>query len=98
MRNSAKTMTAINCSAAAVLWFLGLLTLLFNILGLWAPWHLAGFGFLFFTPVSVVLTVIAIVFSCTSKETKLVVINSVFTVISIGSILFTFLVSYTWFW
>ena len=98
MRSSAKAMTAISCGAAVVLWFLGLLMLLFNILGLWAPWHLAGFSFLFFTPVSVVLTVLAMVFSGTSKETKLVVINSVFTVISIGCVLFTFFVSGTWFW
>ena len=40
--------TAVSFVLAIILWTLGVLTFLFNYLGLWAAWHLAGFAFVFY--------------------------------------------------
>ncbi len=98
MKNAAKIMTIISYIFSGILWLLGILTLVFNILGLWAPWHLAGFGFIFYIPVPIIPAILSIVFSCVSKEIKLIIMNSISAVVSIGFILLTVFVSSGWFW
>ena len=90
--------TVINYVLSSVLWLLGILTLLFNIVGLWAPWHLAGFGFVFYIPVPIIPQIIAIVFSCVEKDKKTIIMNFVSLAVSIAFVLFTIFVSSTWFW
>ena len=98
MKIVAKVCTVVNYILSSILWLLGILTLLFNLLGLWAPWHLVGFGFIFYAPVPLIPLILSIVFSCVSKEIKLIVMNGVSLLISIGCILFTVFVSTGWFW
>ena len=98
MKSKAKTFTNLNYIFAGGMWLLGILTLLFNILGLWAPWHLAGFGWLFSIPVVAVFQLFAILFSLDEKNKKLFLINLLSLVISIAVALFTYHVSTTWFW
>ena len=98
MKDTAKSFIVFRFIMSSILWLLGILTLLFNVLGLWAPWHLAGFGFVLYTPIPSVTQIIAIVFSCIEKNKKRIVINIVSLAISIAFVLLTFLVSSNWFW
>ena len=97
MKN-AKVFTIINFVLSGFLWLLGILTLLFNILGLWTPWHLAGFAFIFYIPIAAISQLLSFVFSCIARENKLVTINSITFFISLGFLLFTILVYSNWFW
>ena len=98
MEKTAKGFTVINYILSSILWLLGVLTLLFNIVGLWAPWHLAGFGFIFYVPVPTISQVLAIVFSCVEKHKKTMIMNFVSLAVSISLVVFTVFVSSTWFW
>ena len=98
MEKTAKGFTIINYILSSILWLLGVLTLLFNIVGLWAPWHLAGFGFVFYIPVPTISQVLAIVFSCVEKHKKTMIMNFVSLAVSISLVVFTVFVSSTWFW
>ena len=98
MEKTLNRCTVVNYVMSGVLWLLGILTLLFNILGLWAPWHLAGFAFVFYIPIIVILQIIAIIFSCVAKNKKIIIMNFASLVISIAFALFTFFVSAKWFW
>ena len=93
----AKVFTIINYVLSAIGWLLGILTLLFNILGLWDPWHLAGFGFMFYIPVPIISQFLAIFF-CNISEKKLLMLNLIPFIISISFALLTVLVSTRWFW
>ena len=97
MEKTAKATTTVSYILSGILWLLGILTLLFNVLGLWAAWHLAGFGFIFYIPVPIIPAILSIVFSCISKETKLIVMNCISVAVSIGFILLTIFLSSTWF-
>ena len=98
MENTAKKITIVSYILSGILWLLGILTLLFNVLGLWAAWHLAGFGFIFYIPVPIIPAILSIVFSCISKEKKFIVMNCISIAVSIGFIFLTIFVSSTWFW
>ncbi len=93
----AKAFTTINYVLSAIGWLLGMLTLLFNILGLWTPWHLAGFGFIFYIPVPLISQFFAIYF-CNTAEKKLLTMNLVSFVISVSFVLLTVFVFTRWFW
>ena len=98
MKITARIMTMISYVFSSILWLLGILTLLFNILGFWVLWHLAGFGFVFYIPVLIVPALLSIIFSCISKERKLIIMNLISIAVSIGFILLTVFVSAGWFW
>jgi len=98
MDKTMKVFTITNYILSSILWLLGILTLLFNVLGLWAPWHLAGFGFIFYIPVPAISQILAIVFSCVEKHKKTIIMNFVSLIVSISFVLLTVFVSSTWFW
>ena len=93
----AKVFTIVNYGLSAVLWLLGMLTLLFNVLGLWVPWHLAGFGFLFYIPVPAFSHFLAFHF-CLSAEKKYLSMNLISLGISVVFVLLTIFVFGRWFW
>lgn len=93
----AKTITVINYVLSGILWLLGLLTLLFNVLGLWVPWHLAGFGFMFYIHIPAISQVLAL-FACYGAEKKFLRLNLFSLGISVGFVLLTLFVSTSWFW
>lgn len=93
----AKVFTIVNYVLSAIGWLLGILTLLFNILGLWTPWHLAGFGFMFYIPVPIISQFLAIFF-CNTLEKKLLTMNIISFVVSVSFVLLTVFVSQRWFW
>ena len=95
--SKAKLFTIINYVFSSILWLLGILTLIFNILGLWSPWHLAGFGFMFYIPVPATTQFLALYF-CNATEKKFSTINLVAFAVSVGFVLLTVLVSAKWFW
>ncbi len=97
MKKTTKVITVINYIVSSILWLLGVLTLLFNILGLWEAWHLAGFGFILFLPYPIIAELISIVLSLAENERKLGILNIVSLGISIAFALFTVFVSSTWF-
>ncbi len=94
----AKVFTVINYVTSGILWCLGVLTLLFNLLGAWEPWHLAGFGFIFFLPVVCVPLLVSLVLSCVEGERRYIILNLVALAISAGFVALTFFVSMYWFW
>ncbi len=98
MKIVAKIFTIIEYAISGILWLLGILTLLFNILGLWGPWHLAGFAFLFFIPVPVIPLILSIIFSFISRSLRLKVANFISLGISIASVLIYFFISAGWLW
>ena len=63
MTKKSKLFTWLNLIFSSILWGMGILTLIFNVLGLWAPWHLAGFGFVFFIPVTLIFSLLSLLFS-----------------------------------
>ncbi|MBQ7378883.1 MAG: hypothetical protein IJW70_04295 [Clostridia bacterium] len=97
MKTTAKIFTVINYVLLGILWLGGILTLLFNVLGLWAPWHLAGFGTLFYLPVPVIPFILSVVFSLVAKERKMIIANFISLGITFAA-LFVWLLSTTWFW
>ena len=98
MNLKSKKVTIISHIFLGVLWVLGILVLLSNVFGLWTLWHLTGFGFYLYVPVSVVFMIVSLVFSCVEKESKLILINSISSLLSVGLVIFTFVVSTEWFW
>lgn len=102
MKISSTLITVTSYIVSGVLWLLGILTFLFNILGLWAPWHLACFGFVLFIPIPIILNIVAIIFSAVNEEKnirrKYLIINSISLGISLLFIAFTVIVSAGWFW
>lgn len=92
-----KLIAVINLVLSALLWLLGILTLLFNILGLWTPWHLAGFAFMFYLPVPAVSQGLSLIFS-DPAEKKLKTVNLICFAVSAGFVLLTVLISTSWFW
>jgi hypothetical protein len=90
--------TVINYVTSGILWCLGVLTLLFNLLGAWEAWHLAGFGFIFFLPVACVPQLVSLVLSCVEGERRYIILNLVALAISAGFVALTFCVTSRWFW
>ena len=97
MKTAAKVFTIINYVLLSILWLGALVTLLFNILGLWAAWHLAGFGTLFYLPIPTVPFILSIVFSIIAKERKLIAANFISLSVTFAALL-VWIVSTTWFW
>ena len=63
MKKATKIFTIINYILSSILWILGFLTLLFNIIGLWAPWNIAGFGFVYYLIIPIIPQMFAIAIS-----------------------------------
>ena len=99
---SSKPVTIVNYILSGISWLLAILCLLFNILGLWEPWHLAGFGFIYYVPVSLISQIIAIIISCKAIDRwstpKYIILNILSAVITVGSIVLFWFVSARWFW
>lgn len=68
-RGAIEKINRINLYAAIALWILGILVFLFNILGLWVPWHLAGFAFFFTFFIPLGISVYTLVKSSKEKDT-----------------------------
>ena len=98
MKAAARVSTVINYVFSSILWLLGILTFAFNLFGLWAPWHLAGFGFVFYIPVPIIPLIVAIVLSFMAKDIKTIILNLGSVVVSVFFALFTVFVSAGWFW
>lgn len=94
----AKALTVVNYIVSGVLWFLGLSTLLCNLVGLWQIWHLAGFGFVFHIPLVAIFQILALYSSCKEKNRKMLLMNVASSLLSIAFVVFTIFVSSTWFW
>ena len=94
----AKVFTAINFVLSGIFWLLGILTLLFNILGSWTYWHLAGFAFAFYVPIAAISQLLSFSLSCAAKDNKLVTVNLITFFASVGFALLTVFVSSGWFW
>lgn len=81
-----------------ILALLGILVFLCNVIGLWKIWQLAGFAFIFFVPITILLFITALVLSCISKDIKFIIINTCLGLFTILFSVFTIIVSATWFW
>jgi hypothetical protein len=98
MRVTTMILTTLNYVISSFLWLLGILTFFTNFIGLFALWHLVGFGYIFYLPLTLMPFIVALSFSCYIKDAKMVILNIIFFLISVGVTLFTVLVSTTWFW
>lgn len=98
MKSAAKIATIVTYVLSTILWILAILTYVFNVLGLWAPWHLAGFGFVFFIPIPLISWFVSFIKSCREGEGKLIFSNIFCAIISVALTLFTVNISAGWFW
>jgi len=89
--------TIVNYVLSAVLWLLGILTLLFNLLGLWMPWLYAGWAFVLYIPVPAVSQFLGVYF-CSTEEKKLLTMNLISFGVSASFVLLTVFISSKWFW
>ena len=65
----------INLILSFVLWILGALTFAFNAIGLWAPWHYAGFGFVFYLIIPAAAGAISLFVSIKNRNFKNLLLN-----------------------
>lgn len=100
MDSTAKTVTTVNLIFSGILWLLGLLVFIFNVCGLWAAWHIAGFGVIFYIPFPLASQIIALAYSFLDADAgrKCKIINSVSLAVSVAVTVFTVTVSAGWFW
>jgi hypothetical protein len=98
MSKNSKSVTVTSYVFSSILWLLGILTLFFNVFGLWGPWHLAGFGFIFFIPIPIISQIAAIICSICYKERKFIILNFVSLGITVLFIVVTVFISSGWFW
>jgi len=85
-----------------ILWILGFLVFLFNLLGLWAAWHLAGFGYIAYMLVAHAVSLGAIMRSAayTDEEVskQFLVRNGLLAMASVVMTILVFFVFQRWFW
>ena len=98
-----KILKRVNLITALVMWLLALLFGLFNLLGLWKAWHLAGFAWLACVWPSLVLSVVTLIASFVKEDWEYTkkenVLRSVIVLaISVGISLLAVFVFSTWFW
>ena len=97
-----RVLNVINPILSGFLWLLGFLTLLFNLLGWWGPWHLAGFGFVFYIPIPLSVQVFSLISAFFLKDAaqkkRNLIVHFLFAGITSFWIFFTVFISSTWFW
>jgi hypothetical protein len=98
-----KILKRINLIVAIVMWSLALMFGLFNLLGLWKAWHLAGYAWLVCVLPSLALSVITLIASFviedweyTKKEN--VLRSGIVLMISVGISLLAGFIFAAWFW
>lgn len=96
--NKVKKHTIVNYAVSGVFWLSSLLVLLFNLLGLWQAWHMAGLLFFFIMQIAFLFFVLAILICISEKNKKYLIINLIPLGVSFVIFLFTIIVSTTWFW
>lgn len=101
-----KKFTVANYIISGTYWLGGLLTLIFNALGLWVPWHLAAFATLMYLPIALISEIIALFRSFFMHDDYIsweeIVRYRIMNLISVGvtavcALLFYF-VTCKWFW
>ena len=92
MKRSSKGLTVFNYVISGIFWLLGILAFLFGLLGPWHLYHLAGFGFIAFAPVALIVEISVIIYSCREKdeEKKFLLLNLLSLGISVALILLAF--------
>ena len=98
-----KILKWVNLIAAFVMWLLALLFGLFNLLGLWKAWHLAGFAWLTCVLPSLVLSVITLIASFVKEDWEYtkrenVLRSGIVLTISVGISLLAGFIFVAWFW
>ena len=97
-----KSLKWVNLIAAIVMWSLGLLVGLFNLLGLWDVWHLAGFAWVAIVWPSLAISVVSLLasFGQTDETLKKAEVSRNATILGVSvavSLLVVFVFA-TWFW
>lgn len=100
--NSKKRITIINYILSSIAWLLSLLFLLFNLFGLFKLWQLTGLGVIFYVPIPIISSIIAILISIENYikliDKKYVFMNCLSLIITIIVILLSIFVYANWFW
>ena len=90
--------TKISYALLMILYAFGGLTLLFNLIGLWAPWHLAGFGYFFFLPIPAISLIVSFFTSLFEGDGRMIFKNLRLIIFTVAVTCFTVYISATWFW
>ena len=102
MKLATKISSISNIIAASILWLLAILTFAFNYWGVFTIWSLAGFGFILFLPIALLVNIVAVIITIISaikeKNGKYVFWNLLTFIPSIISLFVTVKVSAEWFW
>ena len=94
--------TRISDILSLLLWLLGIGVFVFNLLGKWTAWHLAGFGYYFYFVIPFIASCGAILATGMSDDAairkKYILHNGVVLGISTVITILTFFVFCKWFW
>ncbi len=98
-----KILKWVNLITAFVMWLSGLLFGLFNLLGLWVAWHLAGYAWLVCIMPSLALSVITLIASFVKEDWEYskkenALRSGIVLAISIGVSILSVFVFSVWFW
>lgn len=95
-------LTVTNIIIAAFNWLVGLPVLICNLLGVWNWWYDMGYAYIallaFPLLASLIMAIVSVVASYKMHSEKRLMLNVVCFVVSVGAVLFTFLISILWLW
>lgn len=100
MKKLSLILTIVSYALGSIAWLLGLMTVVFNVCGLWGPWHLAGFAFIFYCFIPVVPHIASFVvsFFTGNKKGKYITLNAISSGLTLFWIFFTVFISSNWFY
>lgn len=100
MKKRSKKYTIINALCTGFLWLLAIFFPFANLFGLWAIWHLVGFGMLFYYPLPLIAQISAIAVTANDPDKDGLIMNILSLVISIVLVISSLAIASTWgvFW
>ena len=100
MKKLSLILTIVSYALGGIAWLLGLMTVVFNVCGLWGPWHLSGFAFIFYCFIPVVPHIASFVvsFFTGNKKGKYITLNAISSGLTLFWIFFTVFISSNWFY
>ena len=100
--NKSKLLTIGNYVISGLLWLLGILTLVFNLIGKWTAWNLAGFGFIGYFPLPLLFGIYVLISPARPDEAiakkRYYLHNTIIFCVTVAVTVLTLVFSTSWFW
>lgn len=100
MTKRSKTFTTISALFTGLLWLMAVLFPVSNFIGMWAVWHLLGFGMLLYFPIPLTFQIIAIAVTANDADKDARMINILSLIVSFVLVFISLSIGSTWgvFW